>query len=144
MQGYPCPSLNIKYDLPGVIKGNNRGVIALTKNTKDHSKVIYNTIIFENYYDLVLSLWNKSPPLITLQTSSLNPFLAIITTVSSPPLTSSKPCSVHGGVLKYDQSKSLVTDFILYVLFIAIFLSFCFTVPPFYHPFIFHLYSSFE
>ena len=30
---------NIKYDLPGVIKGDNRGAIALTRNTKDHGKV---------------------------------------------------------------------------------------------------------
>jgi hypothetical protein len=30
---------NIKYDLPGIIKGDNRGVIALTKNTRDHGKV---------------------------------------------------------------------------------------------------------
>jgi hypothetical protein len=30
---------NIKYELPGVIKGDNRGAIALTKNTRDHGKV---------------------------------------------------------------------------------------------------------
>jgi hypothetical protein len=30
---------NIKYDLPGVIKGDNRGAIALRKNTRDHGKV---------------------------------------------------------------------------------------------------------
>ena len=29
----------IDYTLPGVIKGDNRGAIALTKNTKDHGKV---------------------------------------------------------------------------------------------------------
>lgn len=29
----------IKYALPGVIKGDNRGAIALTKNTRDHGKV---------------------------------------------------------------------------------------------------------
>ena len=29
----------IEYTLPGVIKGDNRGAIALTKNTKDHGKV---------------------------------------------------------------------------------------------------------
>ena len=29
----------IKYTLPGLIKGDNRGAIALTKNTKDHGKV---------------------------------------------------------------------------------------------------------
>jgi Reverse transcriptase (RNA-dependent DNA polymerase)/GAG-pre-integrase domain/Integrase core domain len=30
---------NIKYELPGIIKGDNRGAIALTKNTKEHGKV---------------------------------------------------------------------------------------------------------
>ena len=30
---------NIEYDLPGVIKGDNRGAIALTKNTRNHGKV---------------------------------------------------------------------------------------------------------
>lgn len=30
---------NIKYDLPGVIRGDNQGAIVLTKNTKDHGKV---------------------------------------------------------------------------------------------------------
>ena len=29
----------IEYTLPGLIKGDNRGAIALTKNTKDHGKV---------------------------------------------------------------------------------------------------------
>ena len=31
--------VEIEYSLPGVIKGDNRGAIALTKNTKDHGKV---------------------------------------------------------------------------------------------------------
>ena len=31
--------VEIPYTLPGVIKGDNRGAIALTKNTKDHGKV---------------------------------------------------------------------------------------------------------
>jgi hypothetical protein len=31
--------VEIKYSLPGVIKGDNRGAIALSKNTKDHGKV---------------------------------------------------------------------------------------------------------
>jgi hypothetical protein len=31
--------VKIKYSLPGLIKGDNRGAIALTKNTKDHGKV---------------------------------------------------------------------------------------------------------
>jgi Reverse transcriptase (RNA-dependent DNA polymerase)/GAG-pre-integrase domain/gag-polypeptide of LTR copia-type len=30
---------NIKYELPGIIRGDNRGAIALTKNTRDHGKV---------------------------------------------------------------------------------------------------------
>ena len=30
---------SIKYDLPGVIKGDNQGAIALTKNTRGHGKV---------------------------------------------------------------------------------------------------------
>ena len=31
--------VEIDYTAPGVIKGDNRGAIALTKNTKDHGKV---------------------------------------------------------------------------------------------------------
>ena len=31
--------VEIKHSLPGLIKGDNRGAIALTKNTKDHGKV---------------------------------------------------------------------------------------------------------
>jgi hypothetical protein len=31
--------VEIKHSLPGVIKGDNRGAIALTKNTKNHGKV---------------------------------------------------------------------------------------------------------
>src|ERR1700678_2044081 len=31
--------VKITYSLPGLIKGDNRGAIALTKNTKDHGKV---------------------------------------------------------------------------------------------------------
>ena len=31
--------VKIKYSLPGIIKGDNRGAIALTKNTRDHGKV---------------------------------------------------------------------------------------------------------
>jgi hypothetical protein len=31
--------VKIKYSLPGLIKGDNRGAIALMKNTRDHSKV---------------------------------------------------------------------------------------------------------
>ena len=31
--------VQIKYSLPGLIKGDNWGAIALMKNTKDHSKV---------------------------------------------------------------------------------------------------------
>jgi hypothetical protein len=31
--------VDIKYFTPGLIKGDNRGAIALTKNTRDHGKV---------------------------------------------------------------------------------------------------------
>ena len=31
--------VEIKHQVPGVIRGDNRGAIALTKNTKDHGKV---------------------------------------------------------------------------------------------------------
>ena len=31
--------VGIKYSLPGVIRGDNSGAIALTKNTKDHGKI---------------------------------------------------------------------------------------------------------
>ena len=44
--------VKMEYTCPGVIKGDNRGAIALTKNTRDHGKVIstYSTIIFGNLY----------------------------------------------------------------------------------------------
>jgi hypothetical protein len=31
--------VEIEYTLPGLIKGDNSGAIALTKNTKDHGKI---------------------------------------------------------------------------------------------------------
>ena len=31
--------VEIEYSLPGTIKGDNRGALALTKNTRDHGKV---------------------------------------------------------------------------------------------------------
>jgi hypothetical protein len=31
--------VEVKYSVPGLIRGDNRGAIALTKNTKDHGKV---------------------------------------------------------------------------------------------------------
>jgi hypothetical protein len=31
--------VKIDHDLPGLIRGDNRGAIALTKNTRDHGKV---------------------------------------------------------------------------------------------------------
>ena len=31
--------VEVKHSLPGLIKGDNRGAIALTRNTRDHGKV---------------------------------------------------------------------------------------------------------
>ena len=31
--------MEVEFSTPGLIKGDNRGAIALTKNTKDHGKV---------------------------------------------------------------------------------------------------------
>ena len=31
--------VEIEYLVPGIIKGDNRGAIALTKNTRDHGKI---------------------------------------------------------------------------------------------------------
>ena len=46
---------NIKYDLPEVIKGDNRGAIALTKNTRDHGKVKHIDIRHHYIRDLLHS-----------------------------------------------------------------------------------------
>jgi hypothetical protein len=47
--------VDVKYSLPGVIKGDNRGAIALTKNTKDHGKVKHIDIRHHYIRDLVKS-----------------------------------------------------------------------------------------
>lgn len=46
---------NIKYNLPGVIRGDNRGAIALTKNTRDHGKVKHIDIRHHYIRELVQS-----------------------------------------------------------------------------------------
>ena len=45
----------IKYSLPGIIRGDNRGAIALTKNTKDHGKVKHIDIQHHHICELVKS-----------------------------------------------------------------------------------------
>jgi hypothetical protein len=47
--------VTIEYSLPGLIKGDNRGAIALTKNTKDHGKVKHIDIRHHYIRDLVQS-----------------------------------------------------------------------------------------
>lgn len=45
----------MEYTLPGVMKGDNRGAIALTKNTKDHGKVKHIDIRHHYLHELVQS-----------------------------------------------------------------------------------------
>ena len=45
--------VEMKYSLPGLIKGDNHGAIALTKNTKDHSKVKHIDIRHHYICDLI-------------------------------------------------------------------------------------------
>ena len=47
--------VDIAHDIPGVIKGDSRGVIALTKNTKDHGKVKHIDIHHHYIRELVKS-----------------------------------------------------------------------------------------
>ena len=47
--------VQIEYTLPGLIKGDNRGAIALTKNTKDHGKVKHIDIRYHYIRDLLQS-----------------------------------------------------------------------------------------
>jgi hypothetical protein len=47
--------VDIKYNVPGIIKGDSRGGIALTKNTKDHRKVKHIDIRHHFIRDLVKS-----------------------------------------------------------------------------------------
>ena len=47
--------VKIKYSHPGVIKGDNRGAIVLTKNTKDHRKVKHIDIRHHYIQELVQS-----------------------------------------------------------------------------------------
>jgi hypothetical protein len=37
--GVDMDEVEMEHTLPGVIRGDNRGAIALTKNTKDHGKI---------------------------------------------------------------------------------------------------------
>ena len=47
--------VGISYSLPGLIKGDNRGAIALTKNTKDHCKVKHIDIHHHYIQELIQS-----------------------------------------------------------------------------------------
>ena len=47
--------IDIKYSLPGIIKGDNRGAITLTKNTRDHRKVKHIDIRHHYLRDLIKS-----------------------------------------------------------------------------------------
>jgi hypothetical protein len=47
--------VDIHHELPGVIRGDNRGAIALTKNTKDHGKVKHIDIWHHYIRDLLHS-----------------------------------------------------------------------------------------
>ena len=47
--------VQIQHTLPGLIKGDNRGAIALTKNTKNHGKVKHIDIRHHYIRDLLLS-----------------------------------------------------------------------------------------
>ena len=42
--------VEIEFTLPGIIKGDNRGAIALTKNTKDHGKVKHIDMRLRHHY----------------------------------------------------------------------------------------------
>ena len=45
----------IEHDLPGIIKGDSRGAIALTKNTRDHGKVKHINICHHYIQELMKS-----------------------------------------------------------------------------------------
>ena len=47
--------VTIEHDMPGVIKGDSRGAVALTKNTKDHGKVKHIDIRHHYIWELVKS-----------------------------------------------------------------------------------------
>ena len=47
--------VEVKHSLPGIIKGDNRGAIALSKNTKDHGKVKHIDIWHHYIRELVQS-----------------------------------------------------------------------------------------
>jgi hypothetical protein len=47
--------VTIQHDMPGVIKGDSRGAIALTKNTKDHGKIKHINIRHHYIRELVKS-----------------------------------------------------------------------------------------
>jgi hypothetical protein len=47
--------LEVEHSLPGLIKGDNQGAIALTKNTRDHGKVKHIDIRHHYIRDLIKS-----------------------------------------------------------------------------------------
>jgi hypothetical protein len=47
--------VDIEHDIPGLIKGNSRGAIALTKNTRDHGKIKHIDIRHDYIRELVKS-----------------------------------------------------------------------------------------
>jgi hypothetical protein len=47
--------VGMEYSLPGLIKGDNSGAIALTKNTKDHGKIKHIDICHHYIHELLHS-----------------------------------------------------------------------------------------
>ena len=99
--------VNIKYSLPGLIKGDNRGAIALTKNTKDHVKVKHIDIRHHYIRELLQS------GAIALEQVPSKDNLADLFTKPLPrdhhqqlltALNIACLLSVYGGVLNYTQS----------------------------------------
>ena len=102
--------VEVDYFVPGLIRGDNWGAIALIKTTKDHGKVKHIDIWHHYIQELLqskaivvkqVSLADKLADLFT------NLFHATITIIS---YVSVEHYSIHGRVLNYVQSQLLISN----------------------------------
>ena len=106
--------VEVDYSILGLIRGDNCGAIALTKNTKDHGKVstlIFDTITSRNWWSPVLYLLNNYPPLTILLIYSQSLFHMTITTVFWLLSILLEASFTHGGVLKLTRAGLLYLYF---------------------------------
>ncbi len=101
--------VEIEYEMPGIIKGDSRGAIALVKNMKDHGKVKHIDIHHHYVRELVKSgsvLFEQVPSADNLANLFTKPLAREQRHGSYPGSIFADVPYVHGGVSKYDHKHS--------------------------------------